>query len=178
MKKFKYYPLWKVHELENFLSSSELQGRRLTCIKFSCIFYFVECKPKDSSYVITYDMPKDNTPCMYQYEQKLLSDYCANKIDTKATGYSVFRITGENRNFEDLKDYRKKYLKHVMFQYMVISLIFLITGLLMLAASIYQNLSGYGSMATFIYFLFTLALFVYRVNGYIKQIKVCNSSYI
>ena len=178
MKRFKYYPLWKVHELENFLSSSELKGWRLTCIKFSCIFYFVECKPKDSSYVITYDMAKDNTPCMYQYEQKLLSDYCANKIDTKATGYSVFRITGENRNFEDLKDYRKKYLKHVMFQYMVISLIFLITGLLMLAASIYQNLSGYGSMATFIYFLFTLALFVYRVNGYIKQIKVCNSSYI
>ena len=173
MRKFKYYPLWKVNELEDFLSKSELEGMRLTCIKFSYIFYFVKCKSKNSSYVITYDIAKDHVADMYQYEQELLSDYCANRITTKATGYSVFRITGKNRDFKDLKRYRREYFRHIMFQYMLISLIFLITGLMLVIASIYQHLSGYGLIITFSYFFFTLALFIYRIYGYIKQIRVC-----
>jgi len=174
MKKLKYYPLWRINELEDFLSKSELEGWRLSCIKFSFIFYFVKCKSKDSDYVITYNMAKDRTPCMYQYERELLSNYCANKIDSKATGYSVFRVTGKNRDFNDLKHYRNEYFKHVIFQYMLISLIFLITGLFLLIASIYQNLSEYGLITIFSYFFFTLDLFIYRIYGYIKQVKVCN----
>lgn len=174
MKTFKYYPLWKFHELEDFLSASELEGRKLNCIKFSCVFYFTECKSKDVDYVITYDMAKDNRPGMYKYEQELLSKYSAQRIPSKSTGYCVFRITGQNRDFKDLKNYRKKYFQHVMFQYMLISLIFLITGLLLLIASIYQNLSGGGLMIIFSYFFFTLALFIYTTYGYFKQRKVCD----
>ena len=173
-KKFKYYPLWNVDKLEDFLSASEENGWRLSCIKFSCIFYFTECKSKDADYVITYDMAKDNRPGMYEYEQELLSKYSAQRIPSKSTGYCVFRITGQNRDFKDLKDYRKNYLQHVIFQYMLISLIFLITGLFVLIASIYQNLSGCGLMIIFSYFFFTLALFIYRTYGYIKQRKICN----
>ena len=175
MRKFKYYPLWKINDLEDFLSKSELKGWRLSCIKFSCVFYFVKCTSKDSDYIITYNMAKDHTSGMYRYEQELLSNYCANKIATKATGYSVFRITGQNRDFKDLKYYRKKYLRHVMFQYMLISLFFLITGLMLLIASIYQNLLGHRFIIAFSYFSCTLTLCIYRIYGYVKQIKICNS---
>lgn len=174
MRMFKYYPLWKINELEDFLSKSETEGWRLSGIKFSCFFYFDKSKSKDTDYVITYNMAKDSTPCMYQYEQQLLSDYCANRIPTKATGYSVFRITGKKRDFNDLKNYRNEYLKHVLFQYMLISMIFLITGLILMIASIYQNLSLYVLITALIYLLFTLALFVYRIYGYVKQMKICN----
>lgn len=174
MRIFKYYPLWKINELEDFLSKSEFEGWRLSYIKFSCIFYFVKCKSKDSDYIITYNMAKDRTFCMYQYEQELMSDYCANRIATKATGFSAFRITGQNRNFKDLKQYRNKYFKHVMFQYMLISLIFLITGLMLMIASIHHNISGYGYIVTGSYFFFTLALFIYRIYGYVKQAKLCS----
>lgn len=173
MKMFKYYSLWKINELEDFLSASELEGWKLSGIKFPCIFYFTECESKAADYVITYNMAKDNRPDMYEYEQELLSKYSAQRIPAKGAGYSVFRITGQNRDFKDLKNYRKKYFQHVMFQYMLISLIFLITGLLLLIASIYQNLSG-GLMIIFSYFFFTLALFIYTTYGYFKQRKVCD----
>lgn len=174
MRMFKYYPLWKINELEDFLSKSELEGWRLSNIEFSYLFYFEKCKAKDAEYVVTYNMAKDRTPCMYEYEQQLLSDYCANRIATKATGYSVFRITGKKRDFNDLKNYRNEYLKHVLFQYMLISMIFLITGLILMIASIYQNSSTYVLITALVYFLFTLALFVYRIYGYVKQMKICN----
>lgn len=175
MRIFKYYPLWKINELEDFLSKLEIDGWRLSCIKFSYFFYFDKCKSKDTEYIITYNMAKDRTPCMYQYEQQLLSDYCANRIATKATGYSVFRITGSKRDFYDLKNYRNKYLKHVLFQYILISMFFLITGLILMIASIYQNSSEYVIITTFIYLLLTLTVFIYRIIGYVKQIRVCNT---
>lgn len=175
MRIFKYYPLWKINELEDFLSRSETEGWRLSGIKYSYFFYFDKCKSKNTDYVITYNMAKDRTPCMYQFEQQLLSDYCANKIATKSTGYSVFRITGQKRDFNDLKNYRNEYLKHVLFQYMLISLIFLITGLILIIASILQNSSVYVLITTFIYLLFTLAVFIYRVYGYIMHSKICKT---
>lgn len=121
-------------------------------------------------------MAKDNRPDMYKYEQELLSEYSAQRIPSKSTGYCVFRITGPNRDFEDLKNYRKNYFKHIMFQYMLISLFFLITGLFLLIVSIYQNLSGWGLTAVCAYLLFTLALFTYRVYGYIRQRKLCREN--
>ncbi len=175
MRMFKYYPLWKINELEDFLSKSELDGWRLSSIKFSCLFYFQKCKVKDTEYVVTYNMAKDRTPCMYEYEQQLLSDYCANRIATKATGYSVYRVTGEKRDFNDLKNYRNEYLKHVLFQYMLISMIFPITGLILMIASIYQNSSVYVFVGTSLYFVLTLAVFIFRIYGYMKQIIVCKN---
>lgn len=175
MRKFKYYPLWKINALEDFLSKSEFEGWRLSCIKYSCIFHFVKCKSKNSDYVVTYNMAKDNTAGMYQYEQELMKDYCADKIAAKATGYSVFRITGQNRDFKDLKQYRNKYFKHVTFQYMLISLIFLITGLMLMIASIHHSLPVYGQVAAGSYLFLTLALFIYRIYGYVKQSKLCNA---
>ncbi len=56
MRILKYYPLWKINELEDFLSKSEINGWRLSCIKFSYFFYFDKCKSKDTEYIITYNL--------------------------------------------------------------------------------------------------------------------------
>ena len=175
MKKFGLYPLWRVDEFESFLNKQELEGWRLNSIKYSCIFDFTLCKSKCSDYIVTYNMAKDRTPCMYQYELELLSLYSANKVPSKATGYSVFRVTGKNRDFSSLKSYRKKYFKHVLFQYLLISTFFLFLGLLMLLASILQKVSGIALALTICYVLLSLAIFLYRTHGYISYIKTCNT---
>lgn len=86
MKKFKIYPLWKADELENFLKQQELDGWRLNSINCSCIFNFAPCNPKDTDYIVTYNMTYDLTECMYQYERCLLSEYSANEIPSKKPG--------------------------------------------------------------------------------------------
>lgn len=76
-----YYPLWQVDELEKFLHQMELKGFRLTSVDYSCIYNFAKGKAKDSDYIITYDMAKYRTPCMYEYEHILLSEYSAAHSD-------------------------------------------------------------------------------------------------
>lgn len=173
MKKIMYYPLWRIDELEECLHELELFGLRLSDVKFSCVFYFVKSNPKDSDYVITYNMPKDRTPCMYEYEQKLLSEHFANKIPTENTGYDVFRITGENRDFQDIKDYRKSYFKHVLFQQLLIAVIFLFTGLFMLFAALFQKAALVIIALICIYTFLSLIVLLYRMYGYIIQSHKC-----
>ena len=170
MKKTLFYPLWKADELENRLHSFELEGWRLKSITYSCVFNFVKSKPKNSDYIITYDMAKDRTQCMYEYEQMLLTDHSANKIQTKFTAFDVFRVTGKNREYNDLKNYRRSYFKHVLFQHMLISAIFLIIGICLIFAAILQQASGSVILLTCIYIFISALNFSYRMYGYIKQV--------
>lgn len=171
MKKFKIYPLWKADELENFLKQQERDGWRLSSINCSCIFDFAPCKPKDADYIVTYDMAKDTAAGMYQCKRDLLSEYSANEIPSKKTGYSVFRVTGKNRDFADLKTYRKSYFKHVLFQYLLIYGLFPLIGLFMLLASILQKSLVDMRIFSVVFVLILLALFLYRVYGYIYHLK-------
>lgn len=164
-----FYPLWKTDELENRLRNFELNGWRLKSITCSYIFDFVKSKPKNSCYILTYNMANDNTLCMYDYEQVLLTDYSANKIETEFTGFNVFRVTVDKPDFGDLKNFRKGYFKHVLFQYMLISAIFLIIGIGLLFAAIFQQSSRAVVLLTCMYTLISALYFTYRVYGYINQ---------
>lgn len=171
MKKIMYYPLWEIDKLEKNLNRFELDGWRLNGVRFSCIFEFSKGQPKNTDYIVTYNMPKDGTQCMYQYEQELLSNHKAIKIQSKHTGYSIFRITGKNRNFDFLRIYRKKYFKHVLFQYMLISLFFLIINTSICFTAFIQNdclvVKIIFGICTFI----MLIVFLYFLFGYIKQTR-------
>ena len=109
MKKFLFYSLWRAEKLEERLRRFEAEGWPVHHVTCSCFFEFVKTKPKDTAYILLYDMPRDRTAGMYEYEHKLLSECAANAISTRFTGYDLFRITGENRRFDELKTYRKKY---------------------------------------------------------------------
>lgn len=164
-----FYPLWKVDKLEEELHKFELNGWRLNSILLSCVFKFVKSKQKDSDYIITYNMAKDFVPDMFEYEQMLLADYSANKIKKKSTGFNAFRVTGNNRDSDELKNYRNNYIKHVLFQYMLISAVFLLLGILILLAAILQQEHGITIILSSAYTSISALCFLYRLLGYIKQ---------
>lgn len=181
MKKFMFFPLWKINKLENKLNEMEKQGYRLDYIKYAYWFYFKESKSKNSDYIITYTMPKDNHSGMYEYGYELLSEYSANEIKSTQTIYNVYRITGENRDFKDLIAYRDKYFQRVYFQYMIISLFFLlisivpmILSLIFDGAIITDDVNSF-ALDEFVFLMImgvvSLLFAIYYFYGYIQQKK-------
>lgn len=173
MKKFLFYPLWKVDELERRLHCFELEGWRVSHITCSYFFDFVEAKPKDAEYVLLYDMPRDRTAGMYEYEHKLLSEHAANAIGSSFTGYDLFRITSENRRFDSLKKYRRKYFRYVLRQRVCISFGFFALSLCLLLVAILQQEPGIYFIPVCICVFFAFVLFTYTVYGYLKQVLNC-----
>ena len=151
------------------MSELELSGFRLNSVRFSSVFDFVKSAPKKTEYIVTYDMPKDRTPCMYEYEQKLLAEYSASKIPAQHTDYDIFRITNKVENLQEIKDYRKRYFKRVLFQQLLISLVFLLLGIFMFIAMLIQKPSPIISALICIYAFVSLIVFLYKVFGFVKQ---------
>lgn len=170
IKKFIFFPIWKIDKLENKLNEMEKQGYRLDYIKYSYWFYFKKTNPQNSNYIITYDMAKDNRPGMYEYRHQLLSEYSANKILTKYTKFNIFRVTGQNRNFRKLITYRDKYFQHVYFQYFIASFI-MFSILFPLIIIVLHNLEIISFKLVFIiiYFIICFIIMIYNLYGYIKQ---------
>ncbi|MGN0487554.1 MAG: hypothetical protein ACI4GB_10025 [Acutalibacteraceae bacterium] len=175
MKKILFYPLWKVDGLEKKLHDYELEGWRVKSVSYSYIFEFIKAKPKNTDYIVTYDMARDRTACMYEYEQRLLVEHSANIVETRFTGYDLFRITGENRDYGKLKNYRKAYFKHVLLQYMLIAFVVLVLGLLLILASVLQQDFGLRFILSCIYTFIAAIIFSYRLYGYIKQKMNCRT---
>lgn len=172
IKKFMFFPLWKVDELENELNKLECQGWRLVKIKFM-LFYFVKSNSKDTAYIVTYNMHNDFKPNMYEYEHMLLSEYYADKISSGNISYSIFRITGKNRDFKDLIEYRNKYFQHILFQYIIGLFVLLLFFLALIIVPIVFH--GITILCDIIFTLFCeiilLLLTIYCIYGYIKQRK-------
>lgn len=134
MKIYMFFPIWEIEKIEEKLKKMEQDGKRLKSVMFSYCFYFEEAKPKNATYVITYNMANDNRPDMYSLESLLLSRYPANRIKTTFTGYNIFRVTEKKVEDDELTG-RKKYIKHVMFQYLFIAIFCFIIGVFLLWAS-------------------------------------------
>lgn len=78
MKKFFFYPLWKIENLEEKLSNFEQAGWRLDRLSpFNC-FHFVEATAKNSSYFFTYTLIKENG--MADIEHYIKSKHRANPV--------------------------------------------------------------------------------------------------
>lgn len=174
MRKIIYFPLWKIDEMEYFLGQMELSGWRLSKVEYSLIFDFVKSSKKNSDYVVTYNMSRDFVPTMYEYEQELLSVYLANKIPANKTLFNVFRVTSDDRNFDCIKKYRNAYVKHVLFQYLLISLIFLFVSSFVFVASLMcKNTIAIISCLSFVCFFLSLLGVIYMAYGFIKQKLKC-----
>ncbi len=173
MKKFIFFPLWKIDKLENKLNEMEKRGYRLDYIKYAYWFYFKESKPKDSDYIITYTMYNDNHPGMYECGHQLLSEYSANEIQTIQTKYNVYRITGENRDFKNLIAYRDKYFQCVYFKNMLgVLLLLLIVLIPIIIGIIFNGITiSDGMILILIEEIVLLMLAIYYFYGYIKQKK-------
>lgn len=173
MNKIFFYPLWEIEKLEKRLREMELCGWRLSCVKYGVVFEFEKSKSKDAEYIVTYNIARDRNEDMYEYELQLLAKHSANRISTKFTIKNFFRITGTNRNFDELVRFRKQYFKRVLFQQMIIASCFLVPALLILLASVLQEHSVLIRVTSGIYASLTLIAFAFRLWGYIIHKRRC-----
>ena len=173
MNKIMYYPLWENEKLENRLREMELRGWRLNCVKYNVLFEFEKSKSRDIEYIVTYNITRDWHSDMYEYEHQLLSKHSANRISTKFTTRNFFRITGTNRNFDELVRFRKQYIKRALFQKMIIVGCFLVSALIILLASVLQEHPALMVIIAGIYATLTLIAFAFRLCGYIIHTRRC-----
>lgn len=135
MKKFFFFPLWKIEKLEEKLSKLEHMGWRLDKLSpFNC-FYFVESSAKNTSYFFTYKLIKENG--MADIEHCLKSKYSANPVyGTPAASIlhsmCIYRIV-DCPDLEKLRLYRNIYLQHLVRQKILLGLFLPILCSLLLA---------------------------------------------
>ena len=141
MKKFFFFPLWKIENLEGKLSKLEQNGWRLDRLSpFNC-FHFVEATAKDTSYFFTYKLIKENG--MADIEHFLKSKHNANPVrGTPAASILhsvyVYRIVS-CANLEKPRFYRNIYLQHLVFQKILLGIFMPILCSLLLT---FQLISG------------------------------------
>ena len=125
MKKFFFYPLWKIEQLEKKLSIFEQTGWRLDKLSPINCFHFVESSAKDTSYFFTYKLIKENG--MADIEHCLKTKHKANPVHgTLAASILhsvyVYRIVS-CEDLEKLRFYRNIYLQHLIRQKILLGFI-------------------------------------------------------
>lgn len=124
MKKFFFFPLWKIEKIEKELSQLELNGWRLDRLSaFNC-FHFVESSPKHTSYFFTYKLLKENG--MADIEHFLKSKHGANPVQGAPTAsilhtVYVYRMVS-SADLEKPRFYRNIYLQHLVSEKILLGL--------------------------------------------------------
>ena len=120
-----YAPIWKCEEMESELERLENEGWRLEKISGFRKFTFVKASPKTAKYFFTCSFMKESG--MIQTEQLLKRKYKATEIPggfiEGAKTTSIYRITRE-ADLKQRKVYRNIYLRHLVWQYILIALFF------------------------------------------------------
>lgn len=128
MKKYFFFPLWKIEKIEENLSVLERKGWRLDRLSpFNC-FHFVESPAKNTSYFFTYKLIKENG--MADIEHFLKSKHSANPVrGTPAVSILhsvyVYRIVS-CAELEKPRFYRNIYLQHLVYQKILLGMFILI----------------------------------------------------
>ncbi len=124
MKKFFFFPLWKVEKIEAELSELEQQGWRLDKFSpFHC-FHFVKSSIKSTSFFFTYKLIKENG--MADMEHFLKSKLNASPVHgtTASLFHSVYVYRIPSRpSLEKGRFYRNIYLQHMVRQKILLGFI-------------------------------------------------------
>ena len=152
MKKFFFFPLWKVEKIEKALSNMEQNGWRLDRISFFNCFHFVESPPKKTSYFFAYKLIKENG--MADIEHFLKSKLGANPVNGAPVAILhsvyVYRIASD-ADLEKLWFYRNIYLQHLVGQQILLGLFLPILSILLLIIQLITSGIGTADIPTWIF---------------------------
>lgn len=167
MKKFFFYPLWKIEKLEEELSHLEQSGWRLDKISPINCFHFIQSAAKDASYFFLYKLIKENG--MADIEHYLKSRLSANPVrGTPAASILhsvyVYRIVS-CEDLEKPRFYRNIYLQHLVCQKILFGLFFPVLCSLMLILQIISGGVSNADIPQWIFFGF-IALLSLTYCGY------------
>ena len=171
MRKFIFFPLWKIEELEKKLESMEQKGYRLEKIKHSHYFYFKESKPKEMSYFLCYKAFRGKN--MGNWDYALLSNHNANPVESKMCYYTMYRARESKENLSFLRKARLDYIKMKLLEKALTALsVIIIFAAIIFAAIVTQ--SSYKELYLCIPIIGICVYFtVYYFYGFFKQRKKC-----
>lgn len=168
MKKFIFFPLWKIDEIENFLKEMEKQGYRLDYIKYSYWFYFKETTLKDVNYFISYNISKQLN-CSF-CDSNILSNHYGHKVNSAHCFYNLYRTTESKEKLDFLYEIQREITLHSILK-LFCTAFFMFLILFTLTFLGIKNTSSDIVSLIFMLFCNFLCLFfsIYYLYGYIKQ---------
>lgn len=163
MKKFIFFPLWKIDELENKLKEMEKQGYRLDYIKYSYWFYFKEAIPKEMNYFLSYKSIRGQS--MEHCDYAIESEHNGHIINHTYSYYRLYRSTDKNINLKLLYGVRQDYILHKILENIFsTSILFLIFFICIFLTETLQE-----KIIMAIAIIICLMIMMYYLYGYIKQ---------
>ena len=185
MTKRFFSPIWKCEEIEFKLEQLEKDGWRLEKISGFRKFRFIQSQKKTVKYFFTCSFVKESG--MILTEQALKSEFKATEINgnfielLKTT--SVYRIT-KTEDLLQRKFYRNIYLRHLVLQYILISLLFTTIAAVGITLSCVVNknplfdichlflaIVGFLSLIVMLRYLFGLFYLRKQYNNYFQSSK-------
>lgn len=163
IKKFIFFPIWKIDELENYLKEMEKQGYRLDYIKYSYWFYFKESNPKEMNYFLSYKSFRGQNMdhCDYAIE----SEHNGHIINHTYSYYRLYRSADESDNLKFLYEVRQDYILHKILENFFSILIFFLLFLVLIFLTKTLQEKIFNAIAVII----CLIIMMYYLYGYIKQ---------
>lgn len=173
MRKYIFFPLWKIESLERYLENMEQNGYRLEKIKYSYCFYFKVSIPKEMRYYISYKSFRGQS--MGSCDYALKSKYNANLIKSKMCFYTMYRTKEQKENLSLLYEFRMDYIKIKLLEKaltgMFIAIMFAITCI----AAIVTQSAIKDVVILAVFAGICVCLTTYYFFGYFKQKSKCKT---
>ena len=177
MKKFIFFPLWEIEEIEKYLESMEEKGYRLVGVRDSYWFYFKKSVPKQMCYFLTYKSFRGKS--MGHCDYALKSSHSANPIETIMCFYNIYRTKERKENMSLLYGARLDFIRAKLLENalgaMFLTILFsaicvaaLMAPSTMTSSIIYAKLCFLGAIIGI-----CLYLTLYYFYGYFKQRNKC-----
>ena len=173
MKVFKYFPLWKIEDIESWLESMEQKGYRLEKIKHSYFFYFKNSSPKQMNYFISYKSFRGKS--MGHCDYALLSRYRAHPIESTMCFYTMYRTKECKEVLLLLYEVRLDYIRANLFERFLTALFLTILFSIPLVASIIFQSNSPGIWLFGVMIGICVCFAIYYFYGYLKQKNKCKN---
>ena len=173
MKKFVFFPLWRIEDVEKYLESMEQKGYRLEKIKHSYWFYFKESTSKQMCYFLSYKSFRGSS--MGYCDYALLSNHSANPIESQYCFYTMYRTKEHKEDLLPLYGVRSDYIKVKLLEKALTSLFLTILFLAISFAPIIIKLSYKEICLLSPIITICICLTIYYFCGYFKQKSKCKS---